>query len=228
MNSQFNSTQLSTSNKGNVLKVVTDNKAKTPASKTPMVNRIPNPTVPTPLTIKKDAKEPVSLKRKKLWKRHCRKAKKAAKQQAIINAEMKIREKYGYNSSVSNAQETVENVLEIMFESEEVDEPTYKRLSEEIFTIDSIRRLSGSRFSIEKTNLDTSIMSNTSEEEEQSVTTNVVTFDVLNALRNYIKTLDDDTKISDSIANEKPSSNEPEDEEEEDVEEETINEVDNE
>ena len=228
VNNQFNSTQTSTS-KSKGLKIATDNKAKTPASKTPMVNRISNPTVPTPLTAKKDTKEPVSLKRKKLWKRHCRKAKKAAKQQAIINAEMKIREKYGYDSSVSNAQESVDNVLEIMFETEEVDEPTYKRLSEEIFTIDSIRRLSGSRFSIEKVDADTSILSHESED-EQPITTNVVTFDVLNALRNYIKILDDDTKMSAPNSNEVPS-NDPEYEEveeEEDEEEEIINEVDNE
>ncbi len=221
VNNQFNSTQTSTS-KG--LKIATDNKAKTPASKTPLVNRIPNPTVPTPVTAKKDTKEPVSLKRKKLWKRHCRKAKKVAKQQAIMNAEMKIREKYGYDSSVSNAQESVGNVLEIMFEAEEVDEPTYKRLSEEIFTMNSIRRLSGSRFSIEKACADTSILSNESEEEEQPITTNVVTFDVLNALRNYIKILDDDTKMDEPNANEVPA-NDAEDEEEE---EEIINEVDNE
>ena len=227
VNNQFNSTQTSTS-KSKGLKIATDNKAKTPASKTPLVNRIPNPTVPTPVTAKKDTKEPVSLKRKKLWKRHCRKAKKVAKQQAIINAEMKIREKYGYDSSVSNAQESVENVLEIMFETEEVDEPTYKRLSEEIFTMNSIRRLSGSRFSIEKADADTSILSNESEEEEQPITTNVVTFDVLNALRNYIKILDDDTKMKEPNADEVPANDPENEEEDEEEEEEVINEVDNE
>ena len=144
VNNQFNAVATS---KGNGLKATT--------AKTPIVNRIPNPTAPTPLTAKKDTKEPVSLKRKHMWKRNCRKAKKIAKQQAIIDAERKIQEKYGYNSSVSNAQESVGNVLEIMFESEEVDLPTYKKLSEEIFTIDSIRRLSGSRFSIEKSDMNT-------------------------------------------------------------------------
>ena len=223
VNNQFNAVATS---KGTGLKATSDNKSKTLVSKTPIVNRIPNPTAPTPLTVKKDTKEPVSLKRKHMWKRNCRKAKKIAKQQAIIDAERKIQEKYGYNSSVSNAQESVGNVLEIMFESEEVDLPTYKKLSEEIFTIDSIRRLSGSRFSIEKSDMNTSVLSNSSDDEEQPITTNVVTFDVLNALRNYIMILDDDTKVSDPITQEAPL-NEPEDEEEEE-EEEVINEVDNE